>query len=161
MRGPEWPGCRSQSLLADLQARADAVAGAAARGTRLAKAVSRVTGRAVLAAPTLRAGHSIELLECGAVFFPTLEAAIDAARSEVHLETYILHDDPSARRVIQALVRAAGRGVAVRLAVDGFAPQWFRPPGALIADSTMQLRPSARKHRFALTVAACRLHSRS
>ncbi len=106
----------------------------------------------MLAAPTLRAGHAIELLECGAVFFPTLEAAIDAARSEVHLETYILHDDPSARRVIQALVRAAGRGVAVRLAVDGFGTPRV-PPGLahLIADSTMQLRVfRPEKHPFAL-----------
>jgi cardiolipin synthase len=128
------------------------VAGAAARGTRLAKAVSRVTGRAVLAAPTLRAGHAIELLECGAVFFPALEAAIDAARSEVHLETYILHDDASARRVIHALVRAASRGVAVRLAVDGFGTPRV-PPGLarIIADSTMQLRVfRPERHRFAL-----------
>ena len=64
-------------------------------------------------------GNQLRLLQSGAEFFPALVAAIDAARSEVHLETYIFNADPSAEAVRDALIRAARRGVAVRLMIDG------------------------------------------
>jgi cardiolipin synthase A/B len=67
-----------------------------------------------------RAGNRITLLHSGAEYFPALEAAIDAAAREVYLETYIFADDPSGRRIANALVRAAQRGVRVRVVVDGF-----------------------------------------
>ena len=67
-----------------------------------------------------RAGNCIRLLSCGAEYFPALEEAIDSARSVVHLETYIYADDASGRRIASALIRAAARGVRVRVAVDGF-----------------------------------------
>ncbi|HPU51678.1 MAG TPA: cardiolipin synthase ClsB [Burkholderiaceae bacterium] len=100
----------------------------------------------------MRAGHTIELLECGAEYFPALEAAIDGARVEVHVETYILHDDPSSRRVIEAMVRAAHRGVAVRLAVDGFGTPRIAPAlERLIEGTTVQLRIfRPEKHWFSL-----------
>jgi len=47
-------------------------------------------------------------------------AAIDAARHEVLLETYIFDFSRSALPVAQALERAAARGVTVRVVVDGF-----------------------------------------
>ena len=65
-------------------------------------------------------GNRVELLCCGAEFFPALIAAIDAARTEVYLETYIYHDDATGQRVTAALAKAARRGVTVRLSVDGF-----------------------------------------
>jgi cardiolipin synthase len=64
-------------------------------------------------------GNQLRLLQSGAEFFPALIAAIDAARTEVHLETYIFNADPSAETVRDALMRAARRGVAVRLLIDG------------------------------------------
>jgi len=64
-------------------------------------------------------GNRLRLLQNGAEFFPALIAAIDAARAEVHLETYIFNADPSAETVRDALMRAARRGVAVRLLIDG------------------------------------------
>src|SRR5574340_688865 len=64
-------------------------------------------------------GNRVRLLQGGDEFFPALIAAIDAARAEVHLETYIFNDDASAGSVCDALVRAAQRGVAVRLLIDG------------------------------------------
>jgi cardiolipin synthase len=67
-----------------------------------------------------RDGNCVRLLQCGAEFFPALEEAIDAATRDVYLETYIYADDPSGRRISAALVRAAKRGVRVRIAVDGF-----------------------------------------
>ena len=64
-------------------------------------------------------GNRLRLLQNGAEFFPALVAAIDAARIEVHLETYIFNADPSAETVRDALMRAARRGVQVRLLIDG------------------------------------------
>ncbi len=64
-------------------------------------------------------GHSVELLITGQAFFPALVAALDGARQEVHLETYIFHDDAAGEAVLAGLERAALRGVAVRLVVDG------------------------------------------
>lgn len=69
--------------------------------------------------PNLRAGHSVQLLFTGQAFFPALVAALDAARTEVYLETYIFHDDVTGEAVLSALERAALRGVAVFLVVDG------------------------------------------
>lgn len=66
------------------------------------------------------AGHRVRLLRCGEEYFPRLIAAIDGAARTVYLETYIYADDASARTVTDALVRAARRGVAVHLLVDGF-----------------------------------------
>jgi cardiolipin synthase len=67
----------------------------------------------------LRGGHSVDLLTTGQAFFPALVAAVDAARREVHLETYIFHEDNVGEAVLAALERAAQRGVAVYLVVDG------------------------------------------
>ena len=64
-------------------------------------------------------GNQIKLLQNGAEFFPALIAAIDAAHSEVLLETYIFNADPSAEAVRDALIRAAQRKVRVKLLIDG------------------------------------------
>jgi cardiolipin synthase len=68
----------------------------------------------------LAAGHRITILQNGAEFFPTLIDSIDRAQVSVELETYIFNDDRSGQAVADALARAAARGVAVRLVVDGF-----------------------------------------
>src|SRR3954467_10830154 len=71
------------------------------------------------AVPPLRPGHHLQLLEGSREFFPALIAAIDAARTEVLLETYIFDFTGSGAEVAYALERAARRGVLVRLVVDG------------------------------------------
>lgn len=63
--------------------------------------------------------HDVELLEGARALFPRMVAAIDAARIEVALETYIFDTEGEAASVAEALLRAAGRGVVVRLVVDG------------------------------------------
>ena len=65
-------------------------------------------------------GNEVTLLQSGAEFFPSLIAAIDAAGREVWLETYIFAGDETGLRVAGALVRAAERGVAVRVLIDGY-----------------------------------------
>lgn len=62
--------------------------------------------------------NEIQLLHCGADYFPALIAAFDSARIEIYLETYIFAADDTAELIKSALVRAAARGVAVYLATD-------------------------------------------
>ena len=64
-------------------------------------------------------GHSVQLLQGGQAFFPALAQAMDDARHEIRLETYIFNLDTSGEQVADALVRAAERGVSVFLVVDG------------------------------------------
>ena len=77
----------------------------------------------------MRPGHQLLLLQGGGDLFPALAEAMDAARSVVHLETYIFEFAGTALLVAQALERAAQRGVRVRLLVDGVGthripPEW-------------------------------------
>ena len=64
-------------------------------------------------------GNHLRLLQSGVEFFPALLAAIDAAQTEIHLETYIFHADASGVLVRDALIRAGQRGVRVLLLLDG------------------------------------------
>lgn len=73
----------------------------------------------------IRNGNLIELLRNGEQYFPALEREIDAAKSEIYLETYIFSLDETGDRIRQALLRAASRGVTVRLLVDGFGSRLF------------------------------------
>ncbi|HUN91035.1 MAG TPA: phospholipase D-like domain-containing protein, partial [Burkholderiaceae bacterium] len=65
-------------------------------------------------------GNRVRLLEGGEQFFPRLLEAIDGSRFRVHLETYLFADDAVGVRVVDALARAARRGVRVRVVVDGY-----------------------------------------
>ena len=67
----------------------------------------------------LTQGHQLQLIEGGQAYFHQLIAAIDQARSQVQLETYIFDFHGEAVAVAQALERAAWRGVRVWLVVDG------------------------------------------
>ena len=75
--------------------------------------------------PGLLPGNCLHLLQSGVEYFPALLAAIDGARFEVHLETYIFEDDATGRSVADALQRAVRRRVAVRVLVDGFGARGF------------------------------------
>lgn len=65
-------------------------------------------------------GNRIDLLRAGVEYFPALEAACDGALREIFLETYIFENDGTGRRIAAALSRAARRGVAVHVMIDGF-----------------------------------------
>ena len=64
------------------------------------------------------ANNRITLLHCGAEYFPALIQAFDAAQSAIYLETYIFADDPTGRRISEALKRAAARGIRVYVVTD-------------------------------------------
>jgi cardiolipin synthase len=65
-------------------------------------------------------GNQITLLGNGTEFFPALEAAIDGAKREIYLETYIFADDRTGNKIADALKRAARRGITTHLMLDGF-----------------------------------------
>ena len=69
--------------------------------------------------PQLTDGHQLRLIEGGDDYFQRLIAAIDQARSQLQLETYIFDVHGQAQAVVEALERAAWRGVRVWLVVDG------------------------------------------
>lgn len=64
--------------------------------------------------------NDVSLLESGAALFPAMIAAIDAARQDIHFETYIFALDDTGIAVRAALMRAARRGVKVRVVTDWF-----------------------------------------
>ena len=63
-------------------------------------------------------GNHLTLLHRGAEFFPALIQAMDAAESEIYLETYIFALDQTANLVKAALLRAASRGLRVHVLAD-------------------------------------------
>jgi len=75
--------------------------------------------RTVLRLPGNQPGDSIELLQGGGEYFAALIDAIDQAHTQVHLETYIFDFTGDGACVAAALVRAAQRGVVIRVLVDG------------------------------------------
>ena len=64
--------------------------------------------------------NRITLLHNGEAYFPALIAALDRARQEIYLETYIFESDHTGRLMAEALRRAALRGVQTHLLIDGF-----------------------------------------
>lgn len=64
--------------------------------------------------------NQIQLLHNGVEYFSALETAINNAKFEVHIETYIYRADTTGMRIGDALIQAAQRGVMVCLLFDGF-----------------------------------------
>lgn len=65
-------------------------------------------------------GNRFWLLENGEAFFPRVFAAIESARREVLIETFILFEDKVGLALHAALLKAAARGVQIDITVDGF-----------------------------------------
>ena len=62
--------------------------------------------------------NDVEFYTDGYAFFPALLQSIAKARHHIHLDTYIIADDPLGRLVADALIRKAREGVEVRLIYD-------------------------------------------
>jgi cardiolipin synthase len=65
-------------------------------------------------------GNQAQLLRGGDALFPAMVRAIEQARHEVWVATYIYDNVASVTAVTQALADAARRGVHVKVVVDGF-----------------------------------------
>ena len=65
-------------------------------------------------------GNQVTLLQGAEAYFPAIETALDQARHEIYLETYIYENDATGQRIARALKRAALRGVNVHVLIDGY-----------------------------------------
>ncbi|MFZ7127621.1 MAG: cardiolipin synthase [Desulfobacterales bacterium] len=93
---------------------------------QLLAAVSRISRHPVTSIQEIDAYYS------GGDYYPELISAIDAAGEFIHAEMYMWRDDDTGRRILDALVKAAGRGLEVRLMVDEIGSvevreRFFRP----------------------------------
>lgn len=69
---------------------------------------------------TYRTDSTATLIKSGQEYFVTLEKLIDEAKVEIQFQTYIFDYDDTGKRITEALIRAAQRGVKVFLMVDSF-----------------------------------------
>ena len=67
--------------------------------------------------------NRISLVQSGEDYFSLLNKLIEQATITIHLQVYIYDNDETGRKVADALIAAAKRGVAVHLHVDGYASQ--------------------------------------
>src|SRR5882724_2852371 len=67
-----------------------------------------------------REGNQFHLLDASEQYFERMIEAIDDAQSYILLEMYLVESGILAGRFIEAFVRAAHRGIGVRLVLDGF-----------------------------------------
>lgn len=72
-----------------------------------------------------KGGHQVTLLRSGEEFFAAVENIIDSALDYIHFQAYILDEDETGNRMIDALVRAAGRGVRVYLLLDAYGTKYL------------------------------------
>jgi cardiolipin synthase len=70
-------------------------------------------------------GHYIQLLRSGDSYFSAVEKVIDEARDFIHFHTYILDEDETGQRIVDALIRAAKRGVRTYLLLDAFGTKYL------------------------------------
>ena len=86
----------------------------------LERGVGRITARAA------EPGNAFEIFQDGDEAYPQMLAAIDGAQKSIGMSSYIMRDDETGRRFIAALKAAHGRGVAVKVIVDGIGGGWIR-----------------------------------
>lgn len=67
-----------------------------------------------------RGGNRFELLLDGPVFFPRMLAAVEGARQQVEIELYLIEDGRCSEHLVDALCRAAERGIVVRALFDAY-----------------------------------------
>lgn len=90
----------------------------------------------------LTEGNGFQLIE-DAAYFDAVVEAIGGAESSVHLETFLWADGEASRRVVGALLAAAGRGLQVRVLTDASGSSGFS------TESADRLRAAGcRFHRF-------------
>ena len=92
---------------------------------------------AALAGAPLRYGHMVRILRDGALAFPTMLAAIRAARASVCFENFILAHDATGEEFARGLERARARGAHVRVLYDPVGT-WLVRGGSVAA----RLRPT-------------------
>jgi len=101
--------------------------------------------------------NQITLLQNGAAYFPAIEAAIDRAKHEIYLESYIFKNDNTGRSISDALRRASLRGVKTHLLIDGFGSSsmpkslidYLKSAGVMVMKFRPRISPwTLRRHRL-------------
>ncbi len=88
-------------------------------------------------------GNSVELLPDYFGAIDRLVADIDASTSTAHLLFYIFEDDGTGRRVAEALVRAAKRGVTCRVMMDALgSKRGLRALGPMLRAAGVEVIPA-------------------
>ncbi len=72
-------------------------------------------------------GNRVELLHNGEQAYPAMLETIEGAQHTLFLTTYIFRTDNTGRQFIEALARAAERGVDVRVMIDGIGEMYSIP----------------------------------
>ena len=105
-----------------------------------AQAMDRL-GRALVGGATVR-GNRFALFSDTQEILAAIAADIDTARTSVLIEFYIWNEGGGADKVLEAVIRAAGRGVQCRLLIDalGARPWWKGPQPQRLRDAGVQLR---------------------
>jgi len=100
----------------------------AASPTQLLSQLAEITktSDAVTRRP-LVSGNHIEMLHNGEQAFPAMLQTIDQAERYIFLASYILETNETGRKFIDALGRAAARGVDVRVLIDGVGELYSLP----------------------------------
>jgi cardiolipin synthase len=75
----------------------------------------------------ITAGNAVVPLADGDRAYKAMLEAIEEAERTLGLSTYIFDSDPTGRSFVAALARAAERGVAVRVLIDGVGARYSRP----------------------------------
>jgi cardiolipin synthase len=89
-------------------------------------AIARLVG--TVTRQPLTPGCAIDPLLDGDEAYPAMIAAIDAATRSVGLASYIFDRGVAGQTFVEALARAVGRGVAVRVLIDGVGARYSHPP---------------------------------
>ncbi len=109
-------------------------------------------------------GNEVRLLRGGDQLFPAQAEAIEAARHEVWLATYIFHHGAAGALLVGQLRAAAARGVRVRVVVDGFGSKasldWLREQFADTEVALAVFRPIDRWWRWLQPGQLRRLHQK-
>jgi cardiolipin synthase len=105
-----------------------------------AQAMDRL-GRSLAGGPTVR-GNRFELLSDTQAILAAIARDVDAARTSVLMEFYIWNEGGAADEVLEAVIRAARRGVQCLLLIDGLGarPWWKGKQPQRLRDAGVQLR---------------------
>lgn len=105
-----------------------------------AQAMDRL-GRSLVGGATVR-GNTFKLLTDTQSILAAIVHDVDAAKTSVLMEFYIWHEGGAADEVLEAVLRAAGRGVRCLLLIDalGARPWWKGGQPKRLRDAGVQLR---------------------
>ncbi len=106
-------------------------------------------------------GNQVTLYQGGKEYFETLYARLKEAHTFIHIQVYILANDQTGQRLLDALFEAASRGVQVFLMLDSFGCSWVRTKQIkLWKERGVRVKLFSRRLRFHNLVLGRRQHSK-